>query len=1307
MEKDEIEKKILYISQDSPNKNNYIQKKEINPSVFIIKNKENINYNDIENNNNDNISLVKNIIYNVDDNNTNLNNENNLDIEKCNKLNCENNSHSRINSNSKDSNDKKKISKQNNRYQSFNNDEDDISEKNDEFSEKKDPQEKPHYKQEQEKEKYNLEEINQSSEIRKIMLRNSHQNIQISYLQEDNQTNNALNNNKKTQKYEIDFFKIYSPLEKKIGKTRFFIILFCIGIFLSITTVVFCSVLQLYGNQDVYIFLSALSFLLIGLYIFGIYIILKHKEKVLNTIKKCEDPEKIIHSKPKKYLNLFLYLLIIAASYYYVIILVNTSFLNNIKLSIRGKGYNKKQWSEYFQEKNYNEILKSFEIVNIFFLIFGWINWLLMIFIIIFIICLFSDFRLVKSILQILCITSIQAGIFQIYLSIYCFRFRDVTSFEGVRLSWVTPGIISNGCIAIILGFFGFYVFFVENKKKIFIFEIFCLIQVVLLLIFTGGLSAIGDKFYNYKEATCNSLFKFVSEDYLLKYKNNICSTKYLFTNGTLDNFYCPKDRIMINWEATERYKENSNNNGNINSNNLNSNQDGQYKLSFGCINQSCCLQIYFDIKNKFDFLLILCIQQVVYFLFIFITGIYINSKTKSHLEEEIPEKENILIIFILTCFIYVIVLPFLMSLPKESNQSIFNKIKNIATREDLSIIQRGLTQSNQMQLYQYTNDTFLSIKKNMIDNFKYNIIFEYLNEGENNYKLSYYEYILSSSDLDIIADLSKLEIINYKDYEKLYIKNSTNIKFKSEINIINDIFDYFNLVPIHPLKNKILFNIGVKAILIIKSDQNELDEQKSIIYNYKNITILKSEIEANYNGNTQKSIITLLNEEFDLSIMNKDKFFYLRGNVNNDHGDSLINLYNYNYNKAPIYSVRTNVNGSFIIGPLYQLLNNNQIYYLNIEISKIIVENITVESNGESKIEETYSEDTNYCKYYDLIKITSFGYHSNKYFSLNKIELPLYNSGTMCLSGKIENYNKKDEPVKDVYVKLYYGENINVVNEYLEKNQNDISINSFDNIVVARTSTNKEGKYSLNINKNGQYMIVFTKDEYFLEKHTFTISNIKSSSNMYLGTLPFISLFNSGKIAVRLDWDTKPPDLDLACRFEVKKNLYCYTFFGNKKCVASEYFLDYREPNEISSEIIEISEFSEYVYLFYVRKFFDNTNGKTLNENKKDGVEVGEYKNYTDMSIKYNEYLNNSMARLLIYSNGFKVPALKISIPGFIENADNDNSTEFNYWAGFCINGKEGINSLKVVNQMMKGEPPKDLCLSYYNKNNLLTFSD
>ena len=70
------------------------------------------------------------------------------------------------------------------------------------------------------------------------------------------------------------------------------------------------------------------------------------------------------------------------------------------------------------------------------------------------------NYRLVKSTLQILCLLAIQGGIYQIYLSLHCYVFRDITSDEGIKISWVTPGTMVTGCISIILGIYGFYVFF-------------------------------------------------------------------------------------------------------------------------------------------------------------------------------------------------------------------------------------------------------------------------------------------------------------------------------------------------------------------------------------------------------------------------------------------------------------------------------------------------------------------------------------------------------------------------------------------------------------------------------------------------------------------------------------------------------------------------------------------------------------------------------------------------------------------------------------------------------------------------------
>ena len=180
------------------------------------------------------------------------------------------------------------------------------------------------------------------------------------------------------------------------------------------------------------------------------------------------------------------------------------------------------------------------------------------------------------------------------YLSMHCYRFRDITSLESVKISWATPGTIVTGIISILLSIFAFYVFFTEYKRGIIILQLFCVVQWILLLIFTVGLGSIEDKFYNYKKAKCNSLFKFISEDYLLKNKFNGCNSKYLFTTEDLDNIECPKERIMINWERTENLHNNFDNNDNDNDNNIISINQEKSELFINVI--YCYLSIYSSI---------------------------------------------------------------------------------------------------------------------------------------------------------------------------------------------------------------------------------------------------------------------------------------------------------------------------------------------------------------------------------------------------------------------------------------------------------------------------------------------------------------------------------------------------------------------------------------------------------------------------------------------------------------------------------------------------------------------------------------
>ena len=184
------------------------------------------------------------------------------------------------------------------------------------------------------------------------------------------------------------------------------------------------------------------------------------------------------------------------------------------------------------------------------------------------------------------------------------------------------------------------------------------------------------------------------------------------------------------------------------------------------------------------------------------------------------------------------------------------------------------------------------------------------------------------------------------------------------------------------------------------------------------------------------------------------------------------------------------------------------------------------------------------------------------------------------------------------------------------------------------------------------------------------------------------------------MEWDYNPPDLDLICRFEVSNNIndnrtnYCYTFFGNRKCVSTNYILDNKRRGKNGSEIIEVDNVGEYDYFFYVRKYFDISNNTAINENKIQDVE-DDLENNKDINndifnyyLKNDELLKNSGAQLSLYTNGVRLPIFILNIPN-----DEKKEFKFDYWAGFCLNGKKGLSDLKIINKFYINEPPKNIC--------------
>ena len=670
-----------------------------------------------------------------------------------------------------------------------------------------------------------------------------------------------------------------------------------------------------------------------------------------------------------------------------------------------------------------------------------------------------------------------------------------------------------------------------------------------------------------------------------------------------------------------------------------------------------------------------------------------------NNMDEERPAKINLLIFAIITLLIMFIILPLMATLPESSDQSKMNLIENSEVSESLSLISKDNVNIIVDNIYRTTNSSFNEVKSKIINNFKYNLVFDYLKNENFKYKLSFYEYSFNTEGMDITLKNSTLKKISFINFASNCFKNGTGIiRFQITNNIINNIFEYFDFIPRNPLKNDLLLNIQINIIFQEKSaDEKNEETNSNLNNNYETITIYGDEIINNYDDVEKSSSINIIKKEINFSIMDKSKLLYIKGNIIDDQGNSIINIYNYLYSNEPIFSNYTDSKGTFIIGPIYRLLKNPLPFFLNIEISKI-----KNKSNDDS-----INYDGTYRKYYNLIKIDEYAFNTfDNFYSIKNIILPKYKQGNMQIKGLVREYEDEEDEnyLSYVEIKLFYEDEINEALNYMEINSMNLNLESLNKICSDKTSTNSKGEYTLNIHQTGQYMLLFQKEDYYFEKYIFTIEEIIQGT-LDMGTMQLIQLFDSGKIVVKLEWGLKPPDLDLICRFQVTQNYYCYTFFANNICGETEFFIDNRFPEQMSSEIIEISEFSNYLYLFYVRKYFDNSNGKTQNELKIAGVESNEKMNHTGKYLLYNEYLNNTSANIYIYSNGYKIPAIKINIPDFELNENNITNKEYIYWAAFCINGNEGINSLKVINQFMQDEPAKNICNSFYDENKLMTF--
>ena len=252
---------------------------------------------------------------------------------------------------------------------------------------------------------------------------------------------------------------IYKPYISFANSNNYFIFSFIIGIVLSIINLILSIISAVYGSIEIYSLFILINIFFIIIYSIGIFFFHKYNNSTFTIISLLQSPQNIENKKNNLYL--ICYLLLLFFGYYFILAIANISYKNNVKIDIKGKAYDKKKWNYSFQEKTFIQVLKSFDIINIIFNIFNWLSISLLIYIFCLFIYFFNSYQFWKRIIQIITLFFGQISFLLINISHYCFQFRNITSLDEYRLSWVAIGLIIVGIIKLIMSFFGFYVIYI------------------------------------------------------------------------------------------------------------------------------------------------------------------------------------------------------------------------------------------------------------------------------------------------------------------------------------------------------------------------------------------------------------------------------------------------------------------------------------------------------------------------------------------------------------------------------------------------------------------------------------------------------------------------------------------------------------------------------------------------------------------------------------------------------------------------------------------------------------------------------
>lgn len=203
----------------------------------------------------------------------------------------------------------------------------------------------------------------------------------------------------------------------------------------------------------------------------------------------------------------------------------------------------------------------------------------------------------------------------------------------------------------------------------------------------------------------------------------------------------------------------------------------------------------------------------------------------------------------------------------------------------------------------------------------------------------------------------------------------------------------------------------------------------------------------------------------------------------------------------------------------------------------------------------------------------------------------------------------------------------------------------------------------------------------------------------------PFV---DQGKIRIVLSWPDAPADLDLYSIFKTGKFTKCMVFFGKTMCSKTRIDVDNKMGGRKGAETITIDVLEKYVYTFAVRKYVSTAKDNLApGEQRVEGAPMSSDYNYEVLPDSErpdkiaNVTLSESNAKVSIFVNGFKNAIREINVPASVEGnfllETDKNKKYYDWWVPFCLNGAQGMQSLRVVNKMTTEIPKETYCEDLY----------